>query len=805
MNDHTGIEMDLDRILKLQHELSRILADAVDPLAGLAAAVELAASIPSVDGVWIWFRHDDDGEFVLGDVAGLCDELTMELDVFPTDTPVARRLLAQQESVGTWEDLWPEKAAAIRQFGWKQVAVLPVISQGQVVGALGAGRRTSECVDSNCLWVLRSLANAIGSLVTGIRAETHYRTVSQNLSTMLNSFSDRMFIVDGEGTVLYHNHAAAGGPQACWINLVGSNIELTLPGFNRLRKAVASVEVLAEQPIPALPLQSTMIDGSGARMPVELRIDKGSWDGSPADIVVCRDTTSHQILTKENQRLVTAINHVADSIVITDAKGTIQYVNPAFCAMTGYSRHKVLGVNPRVLKSGHHSAEFYRDMWQTLASGEIWSGRLVNRRKNGELYTEDTTISPVLDESGEITHYVAAKRDVTREVGMEERLHEAQKMEAVGTLAGGIAHDFNNILYALLGYADLAMDDIPAGHPAHTPLEEITKAGNRAASLVAKMLTFGRRSDGLRELVAVTDVFDRGLELVRATLPATIRIETDLTSAAGRIEVDTNQIHQVLLNLCANAQYAMRGEGGLLRIAVETVELDRRGASAVGRLQPGTWARIRVSDTGHGIDPAVMERIFEPYFTTRKSNEGTGLGLATVHGIITAHGGRVTVASEFGVGSEFTIHLPVHATGERTPAVPGHVGKEPSTGHGHIMVIDDESMVLKVLQKAMERFGYEVTGFADGIEALEVFRTNPDQYDVVVTDQSMPNITGYELATQMLAIRPDLPMVLTTGHSDEMIHEQARAAGIRYYLPKPISMTDLGEVLEELTNQTTTV
>ncbi len=805
MKDRTGIEMDLDQILKLQHELSRILADAVDPLAGLADAVELAGSMPGVDGVWTWFRRDDDGEFVLEATAGLCDELTLELDVFPTDAPVGRRLLDEEESVGNWEDLWPEKAAAIRQFGWKQVAVLPVISQGQVVGALGAGRRTSECVNSNCLWVLRTLANAIGSLVTGIRAETHYRTVSQNLSVTLDSFADRMFIVGADGTVLYHNHAAAGGPQASWVNLLDSNIELTLPGFDRLCKAVAGVEMLAEQPTDALPLQTTMIDGSGARTPIEVRFDKGSWDGSPVDIVVCRDMTSHQILTKENQRLVTAINHVADSIVITDAKGIIQYVNPAFCAMTGYSRRQALGVNPRVLKSGHHSEEFYSDMWQTLNSGEIWSGRLVNRRKNGELFTEDTTISPVLDESGEITHFVAAKRDVTREVGMEERLHEAQKMEAVGTLAGGIAHDFNNILYALLGYADLALDDIPVGHPAHSPLEEITKAGNRAASLVAKMLTFGRRTDGLRELVAVTDVFDRGLELVRATLPATIRIETDLSSAAGLIEVDTNQIHQVLLNLCANAQYAMRGEGGLLRVAVEVVELDRKRASAVGRLQPGTWARIRVSDTGHGIDPVVMERICEPYFTTRKSNEGTGLGLATVHGIITAHGGHVSVASESGVGSEFTIHLPVHAAGERTPAVPGQVEKKSRVGHGHVMVIDDESMVLKVLQKAMERFGYEVTGFADGVEALEVFRANPDQYDVVVTDQSMPNITGYELATQMLAIRPDLPMVLTTGHSDEMIHEQARAAGIRYYLPKPISMADLGKVLEELTNQTTAV
>ncbi len=215
--------------------------------------------------------------------------------------------------------------------------------------------------------------------------------------------------------------------------------------------------------------------------------------------------------------------------------------------------------------------------------------------------------------------------------------------------------------------------------------------------------------------------------------------------------------------------------------------------------------KISIKDNGEGIPKEIIDKIFQPFFTTKPTGEGTGLGLATVHGIVVAHGGQVTVSSESGVGTEFTIHLPARAVGHNASSLQTKPMVPTSAGLGHIMVIDDEPMVLNVLEKAMVRFGYDVTGFADGIEALEAFRARPDHFDAVVTDQSMPNITGYELATQMLAIRPDLPMVLTTGHSDEAIHEQARAAGIRYYLPKPFEMENLAEVLRELTSQTTAV
>lgn len=790
MTDNTYIEMDVNQILKLQHELSRILADVVDPMAGLAEALALVGDLPGLDGVWVWFRSEESGDFHLQESAGICDMMTMMLDILPHDAAIGQRLLEREEVVGHWHDIWPAQAKVIDSLGWTDGVLLPVISQGEVVGALGGGGRTVRCVEKSYLWVLRTLAHATGSLVGSIRIETKHRIASINLSRMLDSFSDRMFIVSAEGEILYHNRAAAAAVSAGRTKLNGAGIEQVLPGYDQLRQNLADGS-----------RQAHLQNGNGELFPVEVRVNQGSWDGLPAEIVVCQDIAHRLVIEQKNQRLVTAINHVVESIVITNANGNIEYVNPAFVRRTGYSEDDAIGNNPRLLKSGEHGQDFYREMWQTLNSGQVWSGRVTNRKKNGEHYIEQVAISPVKNDNGIITHYVGVKRDVTIEIATEERLRESQKLEAIGTLAGGIAHDFNNILYALLGYVDLAQDDIPADHPAFEPLNEVAKAGERATSLVAKMLTFGRRGDGQREPVVLVDAVADCLDLVRAALPSTIVFEKDLAAGSSNVVVDQTQLHQAILNICTNAQYAMRDEGGTLRITVDEVKLGTGQARAIGQLKPGTWGRIQIADTGQGIDPAVLERIFEPYFTTRKSDEGTGLGLATVHGIVTSHGGHIFATSTLGVGSEFTIYLPIKTEAAEVAGAPSAVPAKRKFGKAHIMVIDDEPMVVDVLKRALIRFGYEVSAFGNGVEALEVFRASPNAFDVVITDQTMPNITGFELAHQMLAIRPDLPLILTTGYAEKAYDEQARVAGIRYYMPKPLKIAELGAALLELTEE----
>jgi len=391
---------------------------------------------------------------------------------------------------------------------------------------------------------------------------------------------------------------------------------------------------------------------------------------------------------------------------------------------------------------------------------------------------------------------VGVKRDVTGDVEIETRLRQTQKMDAIGTPAGGIAHDFNNILYALAGYVDLALDDVPAGHPARSSLEEVARAGDRATRLVTKMLTFSRRGDGERELVALADVVSDGLELVRIALPTSIRIETDLTGADCRVMADPTQLHQAVLNLCTNAEYAMRETGGVLRITVDQVTLDATDARSSGILNPGTWARITVADNGCGMDPAVMDRIFEPYFTTREAHEGRGLGLATVHGIATSHGGYVFVESRPGAGAAFRITLPAKSA-DVVPIPANKAWNE--SGMGHVMIVDDEPMVVEVLRRGLIACGFFVSSFTNGAAALETFLAEPDAVDAVVTDQTMPGLTGLELASRMLTVRPQLPIILATGYGDQKNQARARQAGIRFFMSKPLQIRELGEILVKLT------
>ncbi len=499
---------------------------------------------------------------------------------------------------------------------------------------------------------------------------------------------------------------------------------------------------------------------------------------------------------RPTDRLSIAIDHLAEGIMITDAEGRIEYTNPAFTKITGYRREEVLGQNPRILKSGQHPDSFYEEMWNTVLRGETWTGRFQNRRKDGVIILEEARISPVRNHAGEITHYVAVKRDVTSEVAMEKKLRESQKLEAIGTLAGGIAHDFNNILYALLGYAQLAEDELEPGTDAHQYLHEIIKAGERASSLVAKMLAFGQRAATSQSEVCLKDVVLETLGLMRASLPATIAIETDLPEDCSFVLADPTQMQQVILNLCTNAGYAMRDTGGTLRVEIDAI-VDRFGADRPPNPAPGFWARLRVSDTGAGIDPAMAERIFEPYFTTKKSNEGTGLGLAIVHGIVKNHGGEISVESEVDRGTTFTILLPSAVAAGKTRGM--EPDRQDVRGNARVLVVDDEEMIVDVAVRGLTRLGFEVVGMTDGVEAVEVFRRDPMGFDAVVTDQTMPGITGLELAAQMLAIRPDLPLILTTGYCCGDGEAKMREVGIRRLLTKPLRIRDLGEALEELT------
>ncbi len=382
----------------------------------------------------------------------------------------------------------------------------------------------------------------------------------------------------------------------------------------------------------------------------------------------------------------------------------------------------------------------------------------------------------------------------------QTQLAQAQKMEALGTLAGGIAHDFNNILTAIIGCAELISLDVPPGSLTERNLQELLKAGHRAKDLVKQILAFSRRSDQERKPLRVDSTLKEALKLLRASLPSTIEIVQDINGEGGFVQADPTQIHQVVMNLCTNSAQAMEEKGGVLTVGWMPVEIDGAMASRHADLRPGPYMRLAVKDTGQGIPPEILERVFDPYFTTKEMGKGTGLGLAVVHGIAKGHGGAVTVSSEIGKGSVFEVYLPrldgVEAARDSMRPVPLPLG-----GRERILFIDDEPALVEIGRQILEHLGYEVEGRTSSTEALALFTHEVGHFDLVITDMTMPNMTGDRLAREVLRLRPDIPVILCTGYSEKVSDEQARNMGIRELVMKPLVMRDLAQSVRRALDQ----
>jgi len=384
---------------------------------------------------------------------------------------------------------------------------------------------------------------------------------------------------------------------------------------------------------------------------------------------------------------------------------------------------------------------------------------------------------------------------------LEAKLRQAQKMEAIGTLAGGIAHDFNNILGAIIGYAELAMMEVPDGSRVKHDLMEVFKAGHRARELVKQILSFSRQSDQERMPIQMRSIVNESIKMLRASLPTTIEIRQNIESDIATIEADPTQMQQVIMNFCTNALHAMSEEGGILEINLSETELDSYTASQYPDLSPGKYVRLTVSDTGHGMDKDVMERIFEPYFTTKEVGEGTGLGLAVVHGIVKDHGGTITVYSEPEKGTTFHVYLPVIEKAEE----PEKETVEPlPTGYERILFIDDEPGLVEIGKQMLEKLGYDVVVRTSSIESLELFREQPDRFNLVITDMTMPQMTGDKLAQELMQIRPDIPIIICTGFSERMTEEKAKEMGIKAFAMKPLVMRDLANTVRKVLDQSST-
>ena len=497
------------------------------------------------------------------------------------------------------------------------------------------------------------------------------------------------------------------------------------------------------------------------------------------------ENTSSQ--TVDQARLVIAVENTAEVIVITDIEGNIQYVNPAFEKITGYSRAEATAQNITLLDSGQHDPSFFEQMWDCLKRGEVWQGRFIHKKKDNSLYELEATISPVINTAGEIINYVSVQRDVTHEVQLEKQLRQAQKMEAIGTLAGGIAHDFNNLLLGIQGNISLSLLDLGSESPLFNNLKKIEQYVQNGVELTRQLLGFAR---GGKYEVRLTDLNrllkEQNLLFSRAN--KAVVFKDDFDTNLWNVEADQGQIEQVILNIYMNAMQAMPA-GGTLTVRTENLTIDEERLTPY-RVKAGDYIKITVADTGIGMDKKTQGRIFDPFFTTREMGRGKGLGLASVYGIIKNHEGFINVDSQKDRGARFEIYLPA----SRKPVSPQQITVEEfSHGHETVLLVDDEEMIVDVGKRMLDKLGYETLTAMNGAEAIEIYKSRRKEIKLVILDMVMPKISGGETFDRLKKIYPDIKVILCSGYSIDGQATEILKRGCKTFIQKPFNLKTLSQ------------
>jgi len=629
--------------------------------------------------------------------------------------------------------------------------------------------------------------------------------VQEALLSMLHNVALPVVIMDKEGTILYANCAmlALTGHYNEQVN--GRNyFDLFVAPQMREEKRKHLSRIIESATETKIQDEQDIICNDKTLVPVSwchtlTRDADGVVTGTAS---IGRDVTDQkqgeQIYHERELVLESILGNSRDGIVIIDRKGHVVAMNRSAEGLFDYTADEVIGHNVSMLMPSPYREDHDSYINNYLMTGKakiIGKGREVpGRRKDGSTFPFRLTTSPEFRMRGNL-YFVGIVSDLSHEKQVEDQLRRAQKMESIGTLAGGIAHDFNNILGGITGYTELMLEDAEPGSYLHEDLNEMLKACGRGKDLVLQILTFSRQDKAERETLYLQPIIKESLKLLRATIPTNIEVGMHIESNCPPVAADPTQIHQVLMNLGTNAYHAMRHLGGALTVSLSKVELNEYTQAMSPNLPYGSYLNLTVRDTGKGMDQETQDRIFDPFFTTKPLGEGTGMGLSVVIGIIKGHGGEIMVESELGQGSVVQIFLPALsderlAHSDEDTATPG--------GREHIMLVDDDELLLKVQKRILARQGYRVSEFQESRDALAAFCQSPQTYALIITDQSMPHLTGIELAQKMLAIRPELPIILTTGFSDQASPEQAKEMGIREFLMKPVKKQEMTQSVRRL-------
>lgn len=614
-------------------------------------------------------------------------------------------------------------------------------------------------------------------------------------SALLNAASDHALLMRLDSTVLVANTSMAGLFRLPPEYLAHERLYDFLPA-EVVRKWDKAVHQVVESGQTAC-FEESFFSGRD----LDVRVHPVRSGGGAVDrvAVFCRDITRQKAAERERTRLASALEQAADPVILYDEMMRVAYINQSFEAMTGYSLKEVLGRPVAAFYVGLEQQASLSQIIETLASGDAWTGKVCNTCKDGSVICCHKTVSPIRGKGGIILGYVSVWRDMTALEALERQLRQAQRMEALGTLAGGIAHDFNNILSPIVLMADIGLSQLAQDDPLRGTFERILKSANRAGALVRQILSLSCRHESDQPIpLRLSDILLESLTLLRPSLPSTIDISLITETERDVVLADPAQVHQLLMNLCTNAAWAMRGTGGTLKLRVDEHAVGGRGDGGFPDALPGAYTLLSVQDSGHGIAPEHLERVFDPFFTTKTDGSGTGLGLAVVMNIVTQLRGTLRVRSDPGQGTCFDILLPCSDLPPADLQAQAQESAQSLRGTGHVLVVDDEPDILNACAMGLNGYGYKVSTCLRGEEALELFRANPDHFDVVLSDTTMPGLAGPDLVRELLKIDPHLPVILTTGHSDLVSREKAWRIGALEFLAKPFRMDVLAALLRKL-------
>ncbi len=764
--------------------------------------------------VWIGYAEYDEAKTVrpaawAGFEAGYLDTLRVTWADSPrgrgptgaairTAKPVVCRNMRTDPKFKPW------RAEALKR-GYASSIALPLMEKDKAMGAIMIYSREPDPFTREELDLLMELADDLARGITAIRLRTAHALAEQALqeseeryrslfSGMTEGFALHEIICDKRGEPVDYrfldiNPAFERLTGLKREDVVGRVMSEVLPGDDPgWVKAYGGV-ALTGKPVhfenysPAL----------------KRHFEVYSYRPAPGQFAVLfMDITERKRMedtvrqSDELRRQAELLDLTNDAILVRTLDGKVSFWNKGAESMYGWPRDAALGKNKAELLRPQSYVPLEGINAEILSSGR-WEGELTHLRKNGKpilVFSRQVLRTP---EPGCPPEILEINQDVTERRQAEDRLRQWQKMEALGTLAGGIAHDFNNILVPIMVNTELAMMDVPEEGGLGRHLQIILEATNRGRDLVRQIIDFSRQREEKREIVDVVAVAREALRLLKSSIPTSIEIRERFSVESSLARADATQIHQVLVNLGSNAAAAMH-EGGQMEVSLDAVEIGRGSPPGPAKIRPGRYLKLTVADTGHGMPRDVLDKIFDPFFTTKKPGEGAGMGLAVVHGIVRSHGGAIAVTSEVGKGSIFDVFLP-RLEGERA-AEPAETGSVP-TGKERILFIDDEDLVLRSIQPALERLGYRVTGRTSAAEALSLFREKPGEFDLVLTDQTMPGMTGEKLAQEILRLRPDIPVILSTGFSEVVQEADARSLGIREFILKPFSVSEIAEKIRK--------